>query len=124
MFDQEPTRHPYSRVMTIVSWSAAVIGAIAGGLLIALNANEARASAGTKGVVYAPFIFGAIAYLVGMAFSFLFAPTAYLESDSGQAWLDKVGTKTIPSARIVCGVVAGLALALFIAIAVAFINEK
>ena len=77
-----------------------------------------------KMLLLSPLIFGAMAYMVGLAFAFLFAPTAYLESESGQKWLSMVGTKTITSARVVCGILAGLALWLFIAIAIAFANEQ
>jgi len=124
MNKQQPSKHPYSRVMTMISWSAALVGAIAGVCLVVFFTGDVRSSTGKNGIIYAPFIFGTIGFMVGMAFSFLFAPTKYLESESGRKWLEKVGTKTIPSARIVCAIIAALALALFIAIAVAFVNEQ
>ena len=124
MNGQSPQKHPYARVMTIATWTSAFVGAIAGVCLILFFTNDVRSSTGKNGILYAPFIFGTIGFMIGMAFSFLFAPTAYLESEAGKKWLDKVGTKTIPSARIVCGIIAALAMALFIAIAMAFVNEQ
>lgn len=123
MKDEKPSRHPYSRVMFFITWSCAIVGAIAGTGLILLAASQGE-RVQKNALLLAPGIFGSLAYSVGIAFAFLFAPTDYLESESGQKWLKLVGTKTIPSARVVCGILATLALGLFVAIAVAFINEQ
>lgn len=109
--------------MNIVCWSCALVGAIIGPVLV-WGAVQQGEQVTYKMLFLSPFIFGAMAYVVGLAFAFLFAPTNYLESESGQKWLSKVGTKTILSARIVCAILAALALGLFIAIAIAFANEQ
>ncbi|MEL7499657.1 MAG: hypothetical protein AAFN77_18785 [Planctomycetota bacterium] len=123
MTDKDSSNHPYSKVMTIVTWVSAGVGAVLGTGVILMAASQGERV--TKNTLYfAPFIFGALSYMAGMAFSFLFAPTNYLESDSGQKWLKMVGTKTILSARIACGIMAALVVGLFAAIAIAFINEQ
>lgn len=118
-----PASHPYSWIMLIVSWGCAIVGAIAGPCVIFLAAMQGERVQWSV-LFYSPIVFGGIAYMVGMAGAFLFAPTKYLESESGQRWLKMVGVSNILVARIVCAILASLALGLFIAIAVAFINEK
>ena len=119
----KPKRHPYSRVMLIVTWASAIVAGIAGTGLVLLAATQGERVQG-KMLVLAPFIFGTLGYMAGVAFSFLFAPTKYLESESGRKWMKLVGTETIPSARVVCGILAALVVGLFLAIAIAFINEQ
>jgi len=109
--------------MLIITWSCAIVGAIVGPCVILLAAMQGeRVQKST--LIYSPFIFGGISYMVGVAGAFLFAPTKYLKSEAGQKWLKMVGTSSILAARIVCAVLASLALGLFIYIAVAFINER
>jgi len=49
--------------------------------------------------------------MLGMVMSIMFAPASYLESEAGQKWMKQVGTKTIGSMRVVCGIASILGLA-------------
>ncbi len=109
--------------MLIVTWASAVVCGIAGTCLILFAAMQGE-RVPKAGLIYAPVVFGGLGYLTSLAFLFLFAPTKYLESESGQKWMDRVGTSSILSARIVCGILAAIVTGIFIAVLVAFLNER
>ena len=116
MNDFEPEeRHPFSTAITVTCWIFAVLGAIVGtGITIYIFMyQQEQAEDDTKAALLMPLFLGVAGYLLGMSLAFLFAPSSFLLSPAGKKWLDMVGTKTTGSARVICVIVALLAIGLF-----------
>gem|GEM_PF-5366409 len=97
----------YSTVIKIASW----VGAILVGLLSVVAGIFMMKDGGrlpVRGLVMMP-VGG---YFMGMAAAVLFAPTAYLEGP-GRQWVEKIGTKSITTARIVAFIFVVIAIAFF-----------
>jgi hypothetical protein len=105
--------HPYSKVLAISSSVFAVVGAIAGIGVLVLMFSDAETRKDVKAALISPFVLGGAGYVLGMSLAFLFAPSSFIVSESGKKWMDKVGTKSVATARIVCATVAIIASAFF-----------
>jgi len=97
------SKHPYSKVMSGVSWLFALLGMIAGCWLlyrIAEDPSILQESRRPWRLLAAPLAFGVLGYLIGTAFGVMFAPTAFLVSRSGEKWMKRVGTNSPVVAKI------------------------
>ena len=111
---QEPPRpHRYSKVIAISSYFFAALGVLAGIVVLVLLYSNIETGEDVKVAFMSPVLLGGAGYILGMSLAFLFAPTAFITSESGKKWMDMVGTKSIGAARAVCAAVALVAAGLF-----------
>jgi len=117
----------YASVIKFSSWACAAITAIVSVLAFFIlmargDASEVTEQFGGRrerspitGLVMMPFG----GDLLGMALAVLFAPTSYLVSEEGKQWLEKIGVKSVRSARAVSliFVVFGLSFLTFFTLA-------
>jgi hypothetical protein len=102
-------RSRYTSVIKFSSWAGGAIAAIISvfaffvlmvqgeGPEAAEQIGRSRERSPIAGLIMLP-VGG---YMLGMALAVLFAPTSYLLSEEGKAWMEKVGVKNVRSARIV-----------------------
>lgn len=98
----------YHKRIVIVAIASGVATAVAGTIACALDTNSAKEA---RMLFFAPFIFGTMGIIFGVAAACLFSPRAFLEGPVGSKWMGLIGTRNILVARIVCGILAALPIA-------------
>jgi len=96
-----PRHAAYHQRIVWISSACGMIGAILG---IMTSVGLVQSDKSGRGVLLAPFMFGAAGLLLGAATACMFAPRAFLTGPLGQQWMKLIGTKSVLVARMVCGV--------------------
>lgn len=103
------TKDRYSMIIQIAAWTGAIfVGLLSVAALFVTMTDDDGDRPPIAGFLMMP-VGG---YLMGMAAAVLFAPTSYLEGP-GKQWVEKIGTKSIKTARIVALVFTLIAMAFF-----------
>ncbi|QDU95942.1 hypothetical protein Pla8534_37610 [Lignipirellula cremea] len=115
--NEQPPEHSetdaYSRKLTRTAFAFAVFGVMGALITIGIQYSSVDSFSDAKALFLSPFTFGAAGWFLGFSFAFLCAPTSYLQSPSGQKWMELVGTNSISGARVVCAVLTMITVGFF-----------
>jgi hypothetical protein len=108
----------HRRIVQVSCWFG-VIGTVLGVVLALVMVGQARSGKDLKGVLLAPFVFGAAGLLFGTALACLFAPRAFLTGPLGAKWMKLIGTDNVVVARLACAAFGLVVMAPFVLLGLA-----
>ena len=94
-----------ARITSTGSVVGAVLGLALAIGLFAFSDDKARPIR-LRPLVMAPFAMGGAGFFLSLAITCLFAPSSFLIGPHGRPYLEKIGSRSVTTARVVCLLVA------------------
>jgi hypothetical protein len=99
----------YHRQIILMGGGCAVLGLLSSGFLLQALVREAGGRIeghGWMAVITVPLLMAMAGFCLGVGVACLFAPTSFLAGPLGRKWMNFIGTRSVPLARLVCLLIA------------------